>query len=79
MSSLKDNESKDLNCLSPRAKPDAEIDHMLNVESMWRTSTLKSLIQGYSTQVITQCNAGCEPRGQVRIRVKKEYRVYTPG
>ena len=51
-------ESKDLNCLSPRAKPDMEIDHAPNVESMWRVSTLKSLIQGYSTQVITQCNAG---------------------
>ena len=41
-----------------RAKPDAEINHMLNIESLWRMSTLKSLIQGYSTQVITQCNAG---------------------
>ena len=41
-----------------RAKPDVEIDNALNVESLWRTSTLKSLVQGYSTQVITQCNAG---------------------
>ena len=43
---------------SSRAKPDAEIDHVPNVESEWRASTLKSLIQGYSTQVITLCNAG---------------------
>ena len=42
---------------SSRAKPDAEMDHALNVESEWRVSTLKSLIQGYSTQVITLCNA----------------------
>ena len=41
-----------------RAKPDAEINHAPNIESLWRTSTLKSLIQGYSTQVITQCNTG---------------------
>ena len=41
-----------------RAKPDVEINHAPNVESLWRTSTLKSLIQGYSTQVITQRNAG---------------------
>ena len=39
-------ENKELNCLSPRAKPDAEIDHAPNIESMWRVSTLKSLIQG---------------------------------
>ena len=43
---------------SLRAKPDVEIDHTPNVESQWRASTLKSLIQGYSTQMITQCNAG---------------------
>ena len=43
---------------SSSAKPDTEIDHTPNIESLWRTSTLKSLIQGYSTQVITQCNAG---------------------
>ena len=48
----------EVNSLSSRAKPDAEIDHAPNVESLWRKSTLKSLIQGYSTQVITQCNAG---------------------
>ena len=41
-----------------RTKPDVEIDHTLNVESLWRKSTLKSLIQGYSVQMITQCNAG---------------------
>ena len=43
---------------SSRAKPDAEIDHALNVEAEGRASTLKSLIQGYSTQVITLYNAG---------------------
>ena len=48
----------EVNSLSSRTKPDAEIDHAPNVESLWRKSTLKSLIQGYSTQVITQCNAG---------------------
>ena len=36
-----------------RAKPDREINHVPNAESQWRVSTLKSLIQGYSTQVIT--------------------------
>ena len=41
-----------------RAKPDVEIDHAPNIESLRRTSTLKSLMQGYSTQVIAQCNAG---------------------
>ena len=48
----------EMDSLSSRTKPDAEIDHALNVESEWRASTLKSLIQGYSTQVITLCNAG---------------------
>ena len=48
----------EVNSLSSRTKPDTEIDHALNIESLWRKSTLKSLIQGYSTQVITQCNAG---------------------
>ena len=41
-----------------RAKPDVEIDHAPNIESLWRMSTLKSIMQGYSTQVITQCNTG---------------------
>ena len=33
-----------------RTKPDAEIDHTPNIESLWRMSTLKSLIQGYMSQ-----------------------------
>ena len=41
-----------------RVKPDKEINHTPNTESQWRVSTLKSLIQGYSTQVITLCSTG---------------------
>ena len=32
MSSLKMKIDNEMNCLSPRAKPDVEIDHALNIE-----------------------------------------------
>ena len=53
MSSLKVIMKVELNCLSSRTKPDVEIDHVPNPESLWRMSALKSLIQGYNTLVIT--------------------------